>query len=153
MNQALWRGADALEYPTLPAPAANDAVETNYMSSKTSKATSAKVSERTSKSGPSPSSYTRTVTERQPLPNRLVLLLSEARWLALAALAVYFVMILVSFSKLDPGWSHASLVPKIHNMGGRAGAWLSDLLLFIFGFSAWWLCVCLLRIVWNGYRR
>jgi len=159
MNQALWRAPDALEYPTLPAPAANDAVETNYMSSKTSgktansRATNSKASERASKSGPSPASYTRTVTERQPLPNRLVLLLSEARWLALAALAVYFVMILASFSKLDPGWSHASLVPKIHNMGGRAGAWLSDLLLFIFGFSAWWLCVCLLRIVWNGYRR
>jgi S-DNA-T family DNA segregation ATPase FtsK/SpoIIIE len=30
---------------------------------------------------------------------------------------------------------------------------LSDLLLFIFGFSAWWWCVCLLRVIWNSYRR
>jgi DNA segregation ATPase FtsK/SpoIIIE, S-DNA-T family len=104
------------------------------------------------KSSPStPSSYTRTVTERQPLPNRLVRLLSEARWLALAALAVYFVLILISYSKGDPGWSHASVVPRVHNLGGRAGAWLADLLLFIFGFSAWWLCLCLLRLVWKGY--
>ncbi|MES2115328.1 MAG: DNA translocase FtsK 4TM domain-containing protein, partial [Pseudomonadota bacterium] len=104
------------------------------------------------KSSPStPSSYTRTVTERQPLPNRLVRLLSEARWLALAALALYFVLILISYSKGDPGWSHASVVPRVHNLGGRAGAWLADLLLFIFGFSAWWLCLCLLRLVWKGY--
>jgi DNA segregation ATPase FtsK/SpoIIIE, S-DNA-T family len=110
------------------------------------------VPERMTKSSPStPSSYTRTVTERQPLPNRLVRLLSEARWLALAALAVYFVLILISYSKGDPGWSHASVVPRVHNLGGRAGAWLADLLLFIFGFSAWWLCLCLLRLVWKGY--
>ena len=39
------------------------------------------------------SAYTRTPTERQPLPNRLVRLLSEARWLALAVLGLYFVLI------------------------------------------------------------
>ena len=99
------------------------------------------------------SAYTRTPTERQPLPNRLVRLLSEARWLALAVLGVYFVLILVSYDKMDPGWSHGTLVPKVHNLGGRAGAWLSDLLLYIFGFSAWWWAFCLLRVVWLGYRR
>jgi len=114
---------------------------------------SSKTSERMAKSAQaSPNSYTRNVTERQPLPNRLVRLLSEARWIALAVLAIYFVLILFSFSKADPGWSHASVVPRVHNLGGRAGAWLSDLLLFIFGFSAWWLCFCLLRFVWQGYR-
>jgi DNA segregation ATPase FtsK/SpoIIIE, S-DNA-T family len=100
-----------------------------------------------------PSSYTRSAAERAPLPNRLVRLLSEARWFALAALGAYFVLILVSFNKADPGWSHASVVPQVANLGGRAGAWLSDLLLFIFGFSAWWWCVLLLRAIWNGYRR
>ena len=97
--------------------------------------------------------YTRNVTERQPLPNRAVRLLSEARWLALAALGLYFVLIMLSFSKADPGWSHERVVVNVANLGGPAGAWLSDLLLFIFGFSAWWWCVCLLRVIWNGYRR
>ncbi|MQA21955.1 DNA translocase FtsK [Rugamonas rivuli] len=98
------------------------------------------------------SAYTRTPTERQPLPNRLVRLLSEARWLALAVLGLYFVLILVSYDKMDPGWSHETLVPKVHNLGGRAGAWLSDLLLYIFGISAWWWAFYVLRIVWLGYR-
>ncbi|NGZ83968.1 DNA translocase FtsK [Duganella aceris] len=101
----------------------------------------------------SSSAYTRTPTERQPLPNRVVRLLSEARWLALAVLGVYFVLILASYTKTDPGWSHETLVPKVANMGGRAGAWLSDLLLYIFGISAWWWAFCLLRLVWQGYRR
>ena len=100
-----------------------------------------------------PSSYTRRVAERQPMPNRLVRLLSEARWLALAAVGVYFVLILLSFHKADSGWSHAGFDPRVVNLGGRAGAWLADLLLFIFGVSAWWWCVLLLRLIWNGYRR
>ncbi|SFU81615.1 DNA translocase FtsK [Pseudoduganella namucuonensis] len=107
-----------------------------------------------SKTSPQPTSkYTRTATERQPLPNRLVRLLSEARWFALAALALYVLIIMISFNKADPGWSHANVVPRVYNLGGRAGAWLSDLMLFIFGFSAWWWCVWLLRTVWSGYRR
>jgi len=90
---------------------------------------------------------------RQPLPNRLVRLLSEARWLATAVALLYFVLILLSYNKADPGWSHENAVAHVVNLGGRAGAWLADLLLFIFGFSAWWLCVCFTRAVWKGYRR
>jgi len=104
-------------------------------------------------SQPATSAYTRSTTERAPLPNRLVRLLSEARWFALAALCLYFVLILLSYDKADPGWSHANVVPKVANLGGRMGAWMSDLLLFIFGFSAWWFCIYLIRFVWHGYRR
>ncbi|MET0266013.1 MAG: DNA translocase FtsK 4TM domain-containing protein [Duganella sp.] len=117
---------------------------------------SKKVQERTSKAGTAASAvaggYKRAPVERQPLPNRLVRLLSEARWLALAVLGLYFVLILASYNKMDPGWSHETLVPKVTNLGGRAGAWLSDLLLYIFGVSAWWWALCLLRFVWKGYR-
>jgi S-DNA-T family DNA segregation ATPase FtsK/SpoIIIE len=98
-------------------------------------------------------SNTRNGEGSAPLPNRLVRLLSEARWIALAVGFLYFVLILVSYNKADPGWSHASVVPKVSNLGGRAGAWLADLMLFIFGFSAWWWCVCFLRLLWRGYRR
>ncbi len=103
---------------------------------------------------PSPA-YTRKTnsTKDQPLPGRLVRLLSEARWFVLAALTLYLILIFLTYSPVDPGWSHANVVPKLHNLGGRAGAWLADILLFIFGFSAWWLCVFLLRLVWLGYRR
>ncbi len=100
------------------------------------------------------SAYTRKpAPPRQPMPNRLVRLLSEARWLATAVALLYFVLILLSYNKADPGWSHENAVAHVANLGGRAGAWLADLLLFIFGFSAWWLCVCFARGVWKGYRR
>lgn len=100
-----------------------------------------------------PNSYTRNPTMRQPLPNRLVRLLSEARWIALAVMFLYFVLILLTYNKADPGWSHDVVVSKAINVGGRAGAWLADLMLFIFGFSAWWWCVCFARLLWKDYRQ
>jgi S-DNA-T family DNA segregation ATPase FtsK/SpoIIIE len=102
---------------------------------------------------PTNTSYTRQPTVRQPLPNRLVRLLSEARWIALAVLFIYFVIILLTYTKGDPGWSHDVVVVKAANLGGRAGAWLADLMLFIFGFSAWWWCICFARLLWKDYRQ
>ena len=101
---------------------------------------------------PPSTTYTRKEVIRQPLPNRLVRLLSEARWIALAAVFLYLVMILLSYNKGDPGWSHEVEVTKVANLGGRAGAHVSDLMLYIFGFSAWWWCLCFLRVVWKGYH-
>ena len=99
--------------------------------------------------------YTRNTKaqDETPLPNRAVRLLSEARWFLLAVVTAYLIIIFASYSKVDPGWSHASIVMHLNNWGGRIGAWIADLMLFIFGFSAWWCCVFLLRSVWIGYRR
>ncbi|MDB5841259.1 MAG: translocase FtsK [Herminiimonas sp.] len=97
--------------------------------------------------------YTRNTSPPVPLPNRLVRLISEAKWLALTAVTLYLILIFLTYAKADPGWSHAAATPRLYNWGGRLGAYLADLMLFIFGFSAWWWCVMLLRSVWTGYRR
>src|SRR5512139_1483250 len=92
-------------------------------------------------------------TSAAPLPAKLANLLREARWLALAALAGYLLLILLTFDKGDPGWSHSATVVQTHNAGGRAGAWIADLLLYLFGLSAyWWVALCLVAVAW-GYRR
>ncbi|WP_019141455.1 DNA translocase FtsK [Noviherbaspirillum massiliense] len=91
--------------------------------------------------------------EAAPLPNRLVRLLSEARWFVLTGITIYLILIFATYSKADPGWSQSAVVSKPNNWGGFTGAWVADLTLYIFGFSAWWYCVWLLRSVWKGYRR
>ncbi|MFZ6688467.1 DNA translocase FtsK [Undibacterium sp. SXout11W] len=99
--------------------------------------------------------YTRTnkAPPAPPLPNKMVVLLMEARWILFAALSICLILILVTYSKADPGWSQSSVVPKIHNAGGKFGAWLADVLLYVFGFSTWWWCVAGLRQVWKAYRK
>src|SRR5262245_52106000 len=90
---------------------------------------------------------------RTPLPPRLAGLLRESRWLALVALAVYLTLVLGSYDKADGAWSHSSANHTVANAGGRLGAWIADLLLSLFGLSAYWWVVFLLFATWWGYRR
>jgi S-DNA-T family DNA segregation ATPase FtsK/SpoIIIE len=91
-------------------------------------------------------------TTAAPLPAKLGNLLREARWLVLAGLAGYLLLIFLTFDRGDPGWSHSAGAAATHNAGGLAGAWLADLLLYLFGLSAyWWVALCLVGVAW-GYR-
>ena len=89
----------------------------------------------------------------QPLPEKIAALLHEARWLLVAASALFLALILWGYERADPGWSHAIEVDAVLNPGGRFGAWLADLLLYLFGVSAWFWVVFLLVLVLRGWRR
>ena len=91
--------------------------------------------------------------DANPLPEKIASLLQESRWLALIALATYLSLALWGYQRADPGWSHSLHGVVVSNPAGRGGAWLADLLLYVFGFSAWWWIVLLLATVWWGYRR
>ncbi len=90
---------------------------------------------------------------RKPLAPKAAALLREIWWLMAVALALYLGMILVTYTPLDPGWSKSAETEAIHNAGGRFGAWLADLLLYLFGVSAYALIGLALFLVWWGYRR
>ncbi|MDR2113384.1 MAG: DNA translocase FtsK 4TM domain-containing protein [Candidatus Accumulibacter sp.] len=87
------------------------------------------------------------------LPEKIGFILQESRWLALVALAAFLGLALWGFDRADPSWSHKVSATVLHNPAGRGGAWLADVLLYVFGFSAWWWVVLLLAMVWWGYRR
>src|SRR5215212_2368367 len=92
-------------------------------------------------------------TSVAPLPAKLAGLLREAKWLVLVALAAYLALIFATYRRSDPGWSHSASGAATGNAGGAVGAWLSDILLYLFGVSAyWWVALCLYVVVW-GYRR
>ena len=88
-----------------------------------------------------------------PLPDKIGGLLQESRWLGLGAVALFLSMALWGFNKEDPGWSHSVNSSTLHNPTGRAGAWLADIMLYVFGLSAWWWIVLFGMFVWWGFRR
>jgi len=88
-----------------------------------------------------------------PLPAKLAGLLREAKWLALVALALYVLLVFATYDRADPGWSHSGTDAPVRNAGGVVGAWVADLLLYLFGVSAyWWAALCAYVVVW-GVRR
>ena len=84
--------------------------------------------------------------------NRLFVLLRESRWILLVACALYFTVALYGYDRADPAWSHSVSGALTANPGGVLGAYLSDLLFYLFGFSAWWWVLFMLERVWAGYR-
>lgn len=78
-------------------------------------------------------------------------LLLEARWFVSLGLCLALFAILITYSKLDPAWSHASFdLPT--NLGGRTGAWIADLMLYVFGLSAFWWVILFGRRVFTGWK-
>ena len=76
----------------------------------------------------------------------------EAVLILLSALAAYLVLSLASYDPSDPGWSHSGHVDRVLNQGGRVGAWLSDVLLYLFGYLAYLLPVLVALGGWVLYR-
>jgi len=86
------------------------------------------------------------------LPPKLAKLLHQAGWLLALACTLFLLVALASYSPDDNSWSHSADLPAPHNWAGAAGAWLADLLLFVFGLSAWWLAALAGLITWCVYR-
>jgi S-DNA-T family DNA segregation ATPase FtsK/SpoIIIE len=88
------------------------------------------------------------------VPEKTAGLLREAWWLALVAIGLFLTAVLATYNHDDPGWSHsASDSAAIHNLGGTLGAWLSDILLYLFGLSAWWwMALAFIGIRWAYLR-
>ncbi len=94
------------------------------------------------------------VEMREDLPaNKLFALLRESRWLLLVALALYIALALYGYDPADPAWSHSISGAITTNPAGMMGAYLSDILFYLFGFSAWWCVVFMLQRVWAGYHQ
>ncbi|HEX2389599.1 MAG TPA: DNA translocase FtsK 4TM domain-containing protein, partial [Casimicrobiaceae bacterium] len=80
-------------------------------------------------------------------------MLRESWWLLVVAGFLYLALTLVTYTRTDPGWSSTGRGESIANRGGVVGAWLSDLLLYLFGLSAWWWVIGGVVLVIVGYRR
>ncbi|QQP97036.1 DNA translocase FtsK 4TM domain-containing protein [Lysobacter enzymogenes] len=69
--------------------------------------------------------------------------------IVIAPLLLYLLASLFTFSPTDPGWSHSgSITAPLHNLGGRVGAWIADVLLYLCGFVAFLLPFMLGAIAW-----
>ncbi|MGN4191744.1 DNA translocase FtsK [Burkholderia gladioli] len=91
--------------------------------------------------------------QAQALPHRMSRLFVEIRWILQVAVFAFLLMALLSYSRRDPSWTHAVQIDHISNWAGRVGAWTADILLLLFGISAYWLVVLLARRVAANYRR
>ena len=74
--------------------------------------------------------------------------LREIAVLGFFAVALFFLISLITFSNEDAGWTHSGAVQTVTNACGVFGAWLADFTLSFFGLIAYLFPVI---ISWHGY--
>ncbi|MGI9229612.1 MAG: DNA translocase FtsK [Gammaproteobacteria bacterium] len=79
-----------------------------------------------------------------PLTGHIVKNIKEISVITLIVSAVYLVIALFSYHPGDPGWSLTVTTDAIHNNGGKVGAYLADILLYLFGYVGYWVPLILL---------
>lgn len=81
-------------------------------------------------------------------------LVREAWWLVLVLVGMYLAVILASYHPEDPSWFYMSSTDAaVQNAGGTVGSVLSDMLLNLFGFSAWWWVILAFFTIWLMYQQ
>jgi S-DNA-T family DNA segregation ATPase FtsK/SpoIIIE len=79
--------------------------------------------------------------------------LRESAIIALAIVALVLFMALISYSPDDPGYSSTGNAGAVHNRIGVIGAWLADVLFFLFGRPAFLFPLVLGAACWGLQRR
>lgn len=91
-------------------------------------------------------------SEAAPTQSHLRKGLNEGSLIALIAICIYLCLALFSYDAGDPGWSYTGTSAQVGNLVGRSGAWVADVLLFLFGYLAFLFPVLLLQKAWQLFR-
>ncbi len=79
--------------------------------------------------------------------------LLETGLLFFSVFAMFIMLALFSFDPADPGWAQTGYQTPVRNLGGAVGAYLSDLLLNLFGFIAYSLPFVVAIIGWLLFQK
>jgi len=79
--------------------------------------------------------------------------LLEAGMLFSAVISMFMMLALFTFDPADPGWSQTGYQTPVRNLAGSVGAYLSDLLLNLFGLIAYSLPFVIAIIGWLMFQR
>lgn len=87
------------------------------------------------------------------LSDRVRRRLKEGCGILLLAVAGYFLLSLFTYHSHDPSWSYLTNTSHVSNAGGRVGAWLADVFLYVFGYFAYSLPFLFAYGAWRLFRK
>ena len=87
-----------------------------------------------------------------PLQAKLARRAIEGLFVLSIALAVYFVLALITYDSRDPAWSAVMDMQQVHNAAGVSGAWIADVLFSLIGYVAYLIPLLLLYRAWLFFR-
>src|SRR3989304_4862910 len=88
-------------------------------------------------------------TSGEPLSDTLMRNIKEISAIILGAASLFLALALLTYHQDDSGWSQAVTGDRIHNESGSVGAWIADVLLYLFGYLGY---IFPLVLVFDGWR-
>lgn len=89
---------------------------------------------------------------QRPLAVQMQHRIREGLFLISIAVALFLLISFSSYHANDPGWSNTGMGPTVLNWGGRAGSFLADVFLSLFGCMAFCLPPLIVFAGWTGVR-
>ncbi|MCV6604152.1 MAG: DNA translocase FtsK 4TM domain-containing protein, partial [Porticoccaceae bacterium] len=80
------------------------------------------------------------------------MILREGALIGWLVVCIYLLIALFSFSPDDPGFSHTGSRDLVNNAAGPTGAWLADVLFWLFGIMAYMFPLLLMWRAWRVFR-
>lgn len=74
--------------------------------------------------------------------------LKEVGFIAVIAFSLFLILALFTYRASDPGWTHAGAQVEVLNSAGHVGAYLADLLLYLFGYMGYFLPMLIAYLGW-----
>lgn len=90
---------------------------------------------------------------RRPLAIHMAHRIREGIFIVTIAIAIFLIVSFSSYHAADPGWSNTGESDIVLNAGGRVGAWMSDVLLSLFGYMAFLFPPLMVFAAWVGAQR
>ncbi len=76
----------------------------------------------------------------------------ETGLIVLTVAALFMLLSLITYHPSDPGWSQTAWGGTVHNAAGSAGAWLADLMFFVFGVFAYIIPALVVILGWAIFK-
>ena len=78
--------------------------------------------------------------------------LREGLFILMSFLAVFVAIAVATYHNTDPSWSGLVQTDLVENAAGRAGAWIADIVLYVFGYFAYILPMVMSLLMWRWSR-
>ncbi len=95
------------------------------------------------------SQASRKQNQSKAIAGNLITNAREVMVFASLIIAIFLFLALFTYHPDDPGWSHSVTVHEVHNGAGTVGAWIADIILYVFGYFGYLFSILILISGWR----
>jgi len=90
--------------------------------------------------------------ESKPISEHVITNVREVLIFAFLIVALFLFIALITYHPDDPAWSNSVTANGIHNSAGTAGAWIADIMLYVFGYFGYVIPLMFLNSGWRLFQ-